>query len=138
MDQGFFNRADRIYHCVHLADKRQDLISDFSGGLVRFFSQLLDFLCHDREAFSSLSGTGGFNACIQGQQVGFFSNICNIFRNASDLLRCFICGGYLPADFSDRISGRPAAGQKVIEDAGAVLEQVCHMAGKRADGMDLA
>jgi len=47
------------------------------GGLGGFSCQGPHFFCHDSETFTCLARPGGFNGCVQSQNIGLECNVLN-------------------------------------------------------------
>jgi len=56
---------------------RFDHLADFLGCTGGPFSQCPHFIGNHRKATPLLTGTGGFNGSVKGQQIGLISNILN-------------------------------------------------------------
>ncbi len=59
--------------------------TDLLGRDARAFGQLAHFCSHHREALAVLAGTGGFNGCVERQQVGLVRNVVDDADLVGDL-----------------------------------------------------
>ncbi|MNP49119.1 hypothetical protein D3C76_1432870 [compost metagenome] len=56
---------------------------DFAGRIGCAFGQCSDFICHHCKSSTLITRPGGFDGCIQGQQIGLLGNGAN---GAKDLV----------------------------------------------------
>jgi len=63
-----------------------DEVGDFLGGLRGLLSEFANFIGDDSETKTVLTGAGGFDSRVQGQQVGLFGEIVDDFNDLPDVI----------------------------------------------------
>ena len=61
-----------------------DPLADIVGGRGRLLGQLLDLGRHHGEALAGLAGPGGFDRCVQRQEIGLFGDVLNHLGHFAD------------------------------------------------------
>jgi len=77
----FHNRAAGV---VSYALEAIDNVFDLGGGLVGLLRQGPNFVGNHRKSSAVLARAGGFNGCVQGQQVGLVGNLPDHVHHIGD------------------------------------------------------
>ena len=124
-------RGDRIGDGVHLGDGALDqadrgdggtgrgadlgqMSADLLGGAGGLGGELLDLAGHDREASAGLSGPGGLDRGVQGQQVGFRRDVADHVSHGADALHLAVQAPRWSRERPRR--RRPRAGRQPMTD----------------------
>ena len=68
------------------------ICSEIFSGVFGLYREIFDFGCNDREAFTCVASTRGFDRRVQGKQVGLTGDVVDQLNDAADFLRRHLQG----------------------------------------------
>ena len=75
------NRNARLFLDVAICS------GDFRSGVFGLYREIFDFGCNNREAFTCVASTRGFDRRVQGKQVGLTGDVVDQLNDAANFLR---------------------------------------------------